>query len=360
MRRRNGPTLIAVALTLASCAPSGGEPSVELTLHDRPVACDDGSGVCRDAVGVAQGEALRARVRLGSTRSALLLKARWRRPSSIYAELELVIPRPSGVGAPQVRYVERSSPEGVPLFEAAEASGRIELSRDARCPCQTGRFELLLRDAGPDGSLRTADDGLRRISRVRLRRDARPMCHGRAVLPIREGLLVVGERACPQQRRGWVGGSSACAWDGAAWVGMGWNDGWYDEEWRGDWDADDAWEEDGWDGDAWAGEAGEEEGWDGDDAGWDDAGWGDDAGDDGTWDDDGWSDDAADEDEGTWEEEGSDDGWWPGDDGGWDDDGGSSDDGSDDGWWDDDAGGDDGSDGDDDDGDGDEDDEGWW
>jgi hypothetical protein len=284
------------------------------------------------------------------------VQARWRRASGAAATLDLQVAFGDRARVPWVHYSEVDR-GGRLVFSAAQAWGRIEISTDRSCPCQTGRLELLLRDPGPDGALHTEDDLLRRLSQARLRRDGRPFCHRRAALAVREGYLVVGSRACPAARVG--GGGGACAWAAAGPV-AGWNDdGWYDEGWTGDWpeedwdqggpiESEEGWSE-GWSDDNWADEGWSDEGWS--DEGWSDEGWSDEG-----WSDEGWSE----EDDARRDEVWGDDGW--SDDGsgdeGWGDDGWSDDGSSDEGWsdegWSDEGSSDDGGDGG-----GGDDDEGW-
>jgi hypothetical protein len=358
---------------LAGCWPEAAPPpALELDLYDQPVTCDAARGTCRAPDGrAAAPEYHRIRVRLTELPSSttypkggLLITGRLQRPSGNTGYLSIQIPMvrgavTDGTGEPKVEYTEHRGPEL--LFSATHAAGRIELSWDRSCPCQTGRLELLLRDAGADGLIDTADDQVRRLSRARLRRGDRPFCHRRSVLDIRPDLLVVGTRACPVKRSGSSGGGYACGWGlGVGWS-TGWNDdGWYDEEWDGDWDGgwddecfDDGWCDcewtdddyyygDGWSDDGWGGEWGDD-GWE---SGWGDDGWGggggsgsSSSGSSGGWDDDDWWGDGGSSGWGGGGDDWGDDDWW--DDSGSDDDWGSDDSGSD---WGDDDWGDDGGD----------------
>jgi len=341
------------AVALSGCLPDAPPPpAVELDLYDQDVACDEATGRCLASGAPAGPEYHRAPVSLrelpasaGYPQGALMVSFSLHRPSGSVAWVELEIPVDvtSPSSPPLASLVETTA--GKVTFDASRVGGRVEISWDGGCPCQTGRFELLFTDPGPDGALDTADDRHRRLSRGRLRRGARPFCHGRAILPLKPGLLVVGARACPARRSNGGAGVGACAWGGAGWA-SGWNDdGWYDEEWDGDWDGggyDDGWDEEewteeGWDegcepcDDGWFGGGSSGGGWDSPSGGWGDDGsddWGDD-----DWGDD-WWDDGSDSGDDGWD---SDDGW---DDGGddWGDDGwDSGDDGDDwgDDWWDD-------------------------
>ena len=320
--------MVPLALLLvAGCMPEKEPPAVELDLTD------DGSTT-------AAAEYHRTQIRLrelppsvGYPHGLMVASFQLRRHSGVRAEVMLEVPVQVDASSAQPRasYTEHSL--GSPVFQSARVAGRIELSWDAGCPCQTGRFELLFTDPGPDGVLDTDDDQQRRLTRARLRRGSRPFCHARSELEIHNDVLVVGSRACPV-RRGSSGGEvgAACAWGGTSWV-TGWNDdGWYDEEWVGEYDdgAEDGWceewtdecqdcgySDDGWSDDGWGDDWGS--GGSGSSGGWGDDDWGDD-----DWGDDDWGDD-------DW----GDDGWDDGGDDGWDD--GGDDDGDDwgDDWWDD-------------------------
>lgn len=309
-------------LLLAGCAPStSSSPGIELALGD---------GVA------APSEYHRVPIRLSRSRSrfapaGLLLEATVRRPSGARGTLRLDLPDPSAAqgASPVVSYGEQDA-GGRVLFQSTRAAGRIELSADPGCPCQTGRLELLFVDPGPDGVLGGDDDRRRRLGSARIRVDDRPFCHARAAIPIREDLLVVGSRACPVSS-GRRGGGSAAAWLAVGGLaGVGWNEGdWYEEGWCGDYTDDGA--HDGYDpsGSSW------EEGWT------DGYGWGDDGvsgGGSGDWQDGSYGDDGSWDDGsggGSWDDGASD--WW--DDGvsGWGDDGSSDDGGWEDDSWEEDA-----------------------
>jgi hypothetical protein len=334
-----------VLVMLAACWPEPPPPpALELDLYDQPATCDPIKGTCRTADGkIAAPEYHRIRVRLTELPSSttypkggLLITGQLRRSSGDMGYLSIQIPMVRSTitdtteapGEPRVEYTEYQGAKV--LFSATHVAGRIELSWDRGCPCQTGRLELLLRDSGDDGVIDTADDQTRRISKARLRRGVRPFCHRRAVLEIKTGLLVVGSRSCPVKRSG-GGGGHACGWGvGGGWF-SGWNDdGWYDEEWDGDWDSgwddedfDDGWCDCDWTDDDYYYDGGwSDDGWGG---GWCDDGWG------SGWGDDGWGGGSSGSSSSGWD----DDDWW--DDGGssgW----GGSDSGSDwgsDDWWDD-------------------------
>jgi len=311
---------------LAVLAGSGcSEPrqtGLELTLQDGPTET---------------AEYHRVPVLLGARRSqyganGLYMEARLRRGTGAVAEIMIDVPYAGSGGAmakPRASYVERLG--GQVVFTSSRVAGRIELSRDGACPCQTGRLELRFTAEGPDGQYGTADDSTRQISRGRLRRDGRPFCHAAEALPIREDVLVLGARVCPAAGHARSGGGVAVwGWSDDGWYETdGWNDdGWYDEDWSGEWSegwsdddpgADPAVWEEGWtDPDAaddWGDESGGGTGsGDSTDDAYDsygDSGW--DTGDD-SWSDDGWSDDGSDS--------GSDDSWtdWGWDDGGSDED----------------------------------------
>jgi hypothetical protein len=308
--------LFAFTLAMSACGSGSVAPALELDLFERAqVAAAD------------RGEPHRVLVQLDIRASELVMRARFVRSSGAVAELVLEIPTATAgqqARQPRASYWERL--RGATVFTAHEASGRIELSVDPRCACQTGWLELLLVDLGPDGARGTADDRVRRISRARLRRDERPFCHQRAVLELREGLIVVGTRACPRPAGGVVAaGGSAGAWGASGWIASEtWNDGWYDPGWSGDCDStcDDGWESvcdpggEPHDGADETGATGSGD-WSG---GWDPPP---DTGSD--W-DGGWEDESADD--------AGDSGGGGYDDGGYDDDGGSDDGGSDDDWWD--------------------------
>jgi hypothetical protein len=309
-------------LLLAACVPSDpAARGIELEIGDTAAA--------------ASGDYHRVPLRLSRSRSAfapgLFLQADLYRPSGARGRLVLDLPEPGSAqtAAPTVTYAEHDA-GGRVLFQSARATGRIELSADPACPCQTGRLELLFADPGLDGALGTADDRVRRLGSARLRLDGRPFCHGRAPLAIREELLVVGSRACPVKGGGGGGAGSSVAWsiglDLAVERVFGWNqDGWYDEGWCGDYDeggkgdeGDDGWE-DGWtdgyghgddgyrddgyrddgshdDGshdDGWSNDGYRDDGWS--DDGWSDDGYRDDGYRDDGWSDDGWSDDSGDD-----------------------------------------------------------------
>jgi hypothetical protein len=295
---------------LLGCLPEE-PPAIELDLYDQPVTCDEVSGCHGD-----DAEYHRVRARLTRIPSSvdyptglLAVAFQLRRPTGAVAQVEIRVPvNPPGPppGPPTVSYVEYLGSQQV--FVADRAAGRIELSWDRSCPCQTGRLELLLTDPGPDGTPDTADDRVRRLSRARLRRGPAPFCHGRSALSIRPDVLVVGNRTCPTKPKGsgGSGGGGACAWGAAGWFTTGWNDdGWYDEEWDGDWDEsfDDGWEEesytddcceddccdDGWSDDGWSDDGWSDDGWSDDD--WGDDDWGDDDWGDDDWGDDDWGDD---------------------------------------------------------------------
>ncbi len=298
---------LPLVLLLTGCSSALTAPALELVL-------------CDGATCPASGEPHRARGALErEDASGLHLRFALRRRSGATAELALELPRPrAGVtpAPPRISYVERLG--GKTVFASSRVAGRLELSSDGDCPCQTGRLELLLVDAGPDGAVGSADDQVRRISQARLRLGERPFCHPAAALAIREDRLVVGQRACPAARS--AAPSSAWGWSAEGELDPAWNaEGWYDEGWSGEWSegAPACWDDgSGWDGDG----------------GWTDVGASDVGAEPAS--------ESPDDDEAGWSDDGSapiDDGSGPSDDSGGDD--GS--DGSDDGWTDDE---DDGSD----------------
>jgi hypothetical protein len=341
MRARLGASLLL--LLLGGCAPStSSAPGIELALGD-------------DAA--APSEYHRVPIRLSRSRSrfapaGLLLEASVRRPSGARGKLVLDLPDPGAAqgASPVVSYGEQDA-GGRVLFQSTRAAGRIELSADPGCPCQTGRLELLFVDPGPDGALGGGDDRRRRLGSARIRVDDRPFCHARASIPIREDLLVVGSRACPVAGR--RGGGSVGAWLAVGGLaGIGWNDGdWYEEGWCGDYEPGDdgayggydgpgsEWEEGwtdgyGWGDDAssggngWGGSYGDDGSWDG--GSYDDGSWDDGASEHDWWDDgvSGWGSDGSSSDDGSWEEDA-----WTSDDGdSWSDDGSSDDSWGDDSW----------------------------
>ncbi|MCA9671310.1 MAG: hypothetical protein KC503_37190, partial [Myxococcales bacterium] len=253
--------LLACLAVASGCGQS--QPAFELSLVDGAASCD--ANGCKDASGTPlQAPRYRGHAWYTLGRSVggekklpywhADISMMWRRPGKVTVVLDMSLPLPdrSRVPAiappPKVRYEEVAA-DGTLVFRAQRASGRVELTIDDSCPCQTGRIELLLRDAGPDGKLDTPDDRLRRITRARLRRDDRPFCHRSEVLPIKEKLLVVGVRGCPRGGggggAGGVLGVGACAFGGSGWFADdGWNDDdWYESDWVGPY-------RDGWD-DGW-------------------------------------------------------------------------------------------------------------
>jgi hypothetical protein len=384
-------TLFCLPLLLSACwQPDNVSPAAELSLLDGQLSCDAKTGSCVALGGGAVNAEphrvrVRARVMRRGDRGTLQLQLRLTRRSGARATLALALPfgEPSpGIERPTPTMAYEELLAGQRVFTSNRATGRVELSLDRSCACQTGRFELAFVDSGPDGVVGTADDKHRRLSAGRLRLDARPFCHRRQALPIKSNVLVLGLRSCPSRRGGAAVPSGACGWGfgvGAdGWIDD-WNDeGWYDEDWVGDWSDDEdadyddgsGWEDDrGWDdgADGWSGwhdevpssPGGGDWGSTGGD-GW--ADWGctscgdswDDWGD--SWGDDSWGDGGG----GGWGDDSwGDDGW--GDDG-WGDDDWGDDDWGDDDWGDDDWGDDDWGDddwGDDDWGDDDWDDDGW-
>jgi hypothetical protein len=219
---------------LAGCRDEAVQPAMELMMHDGQPS-------------TTLGEYYRVPVTLGASQygsQGLLFRLQLRRSSGARAELLLDVPLGPGPGvtrAPLAALVETRGGEVV--FKSTAVAGRIEVTRDDGCPCQTGRVELQFTSAGPDGVENTADDEVRSISRARLRRDGRPFCHQPEALAIKPGLLVVGTRSCPVGARA---GGASWAWGGGGWVSTGWNDdGWYDDGWCGD---AGQWADEGWDG----------------------------------------------------------------------------------------------------------------
>jgi hypothetical protein len=245
-------TVVALWVVVAGgCRGQASRAGVELTLLD-------GSGTSGEYHRVP---ALIDRRRSQYGASGLYVLLRLRRLSGAAVEVELDVPvgrvAPDGQAPPpRASYLERIG--GRTVFSAGRVTGRIEVSEDAGCRCQTGRLELLFSAPGPDGALGTPDDETRRISRARLRRDARPFCHAAEELPIRDDVLVVGMRACPG------GGGVGVAWGwtaGGTWSVDGWNvGGWYDEGWCGSStdDVEDPWTgwEEGWTDPGWTVEGG--------------------------------------------------------------------------------------------------------
>lgn len=373
VRRTISKLFLVALLMLPGCLLGPDErpaSAVEFTLYDQPVTCENGAATCRDASGqLVSGEYHRvrtdARLWRSGAQASLRLRLSLQRPRGERGVLSLAVPLGTSASvaarpAPVLSYSESFG--GTTTFVGEHVAGRLEVSVDPSCACQVGRFELVFIDPGADGLRGTADDRVRRLGAGRLRLDARPFCHGRSALTVKDDVLVIGARACPASARGkgTTGlGAGSCAWGfGAAggWLDDGWNDdGWYEDDWLSDWDAgskdyDDggSWEDDrGWD-DGWDGWSGYEEqvptGYDtpagcsdcggGSAGGWDD-GWDDWGG--GGWDsggDDGWDSGSG---GGSWEESwteesdsGSDDDW--GDDWGSDDDWDDWDDDWDDEW----------------------------
>jgi hypothetical protein len=357
---------VGVAFLLICCLPLAGcwmeadgrfyDPAVQLELHEGRVVCSERGNACSLPDGrPSLGYRHTVKARIGFRRDEARIAFSIRRASSL-AHFDARIGIPSTRAGtpslpPTVSYREVDVRTGAVRFEAVAVSGRFELSLDGRCPCQTGRLDLQLTDAGPDGKLGSADDRFRRITRARIRRDNRRFCHESSVLPIRDDLLVVGIRKCPvRSGRTAHAGGSFC-WNGTTWIGADlWNDdGWYDEQWVGVYIVDEPYDDRPWQTEDWPDDESDDwpNDWPGesptsaDDASWDSYNegfnshdpWGGGGGSD-DWGSDDWgSDDWGSDDWGS-DDWGSDD--WGSDDwgsGDWGSDDWGSDDWGDDDWW---------------------------